>query len=158
MTTRNDQQSLDKMKSTDAVALFLMSRPGERFTGKQLATELNRPLGTVQSAAGHLHAARMRSTEPNPVGVYAFRPTEDCRYVTYAYRTDRPFDSDLHPVRDNSYRSDVERAAQSKQRREAKAKAQAKAALTLTPTAIDGVYLTGVGELVRLVHVEIVDA
>jgi hypothetical protein len=157
-TVRHDQQALDTMTSTDAVAVFLMSRPGERFTGKQLAAELDRPLGTVQSAAGKLHAARMRSTEPNPVGVYAFRPTDDCRYITYAYRTDRPFDSDLHPVKDHQFRSETERAAESKRQRDAKAKAEAKAACTLTPTSIDGIYITGNGDLVRLVPVEIVDA
>ena len=157
-TVRHDQQALDTMTSTDAVAVFLMSRPGERFTGKQLAAELDRPLGTVQSAAGKLHAARMRSTEPNPVGVYAFRPTDDCRYITYAYRTDRPFDSDLHPVKDHQFRSETERAAESKRKRDAEAKAAAKAACTLTPTSIDGIYLTGNGDLVRLVPVEIVDA
>jgi len=102
-TIRHDQQALDTMKSHDAVAVFLMSRPGERFTAKQLAAELNRPLGTVQSAAGKLHAARMRSTEPNPLGVYAFRPTHECPVITYAYRTDRPFDSDLHPVHDHQF-------------------------------------------------------
>lgn len=157
-TVRHDQQSLDAMTSTDAVAVFLMSRPGERFTGKQLAAELDRPLGTVQSAAGKLHAARMRSTEPNPTGIYAFRPTADCRYITYAYRTDRPFDSDLHPVKDHQFRSETERAAESKRERDAKAKAAMKAACTLTPTSIDGIYLTGNGDLVRLVPVEIVDA
>ena len=158
MSTRNDQQSLDSMTSTDAVAVFLMSRPGERFTGKQLAAELDRPLGTVQSAAGRLHAARMRSTEPNPVGIYAFRPTADCRSITYAYRTDRPFADDLHPVGKDQYLSEAERAATSKRKRDAKAKAAAKAACTLTPTSIDGIYLTGNGDLVRLVPVEIVDA
>ena len=125
-----------------------MSRPGERFTAKQLATELDRPLGTVQSAAGKLHAARMRSTRTNPVGVYAFRPTGDCPVITYAYRTDRPFDSDLHPVHDHQWQSDAERK-KSKRRREKKAKAEAKAACTLTPTSIDGLYITGNGDLVE---------
>lgn len=156
--TRHDQQALDSMTSTDAVAVFLMSRPGEHFTGKQLAAELDRPLGTVQSAAGKLHAARMRSTEPNPLGVYAFRPTGDCPVITYAYRTDRPFDSDLHPVHDHQFQPDAVKAEKSKRRRETKAKAEAKAACTLTPTSIDGLYITGNGDLVRLVPVEIVDA
>lgn len=150
-TTRHEQQTLDTMPSHDAVATFLMSRPGERFTAVELAAELDRPVGTVQSAAGKLHATRMRSTMTNPVGVYAFRPTADCRYITYGFRTDRPFESDLHPVKDDSYRPPKWKQ---KPRRASK-----KNTTVLTYTEIDGVYLVeGSGELVRLVHVEIVDS
>lgn len=150
-TVHHDQQTLDSMKSTDAVATFLMNRPGERFTAVELASALDRPIGTVQSAAGMLHAARMRSTEPHPVGVYAFRPTAECRYITYGFRNDRPFESDLHPVKDDSYRPPKWKQ---KPRRASK-----KNTTVLTHTEIDGVYLVeGSGDLVRLVPVEIVDA
>lgn len=153
-TTRHEQQTLDSMPSHDAVATFLMSRPGERFTAVELAAELDRPVGTVQSAAGKLHAARMRSTMINPVGVYAFRPTAECRYITYGFRTDRPFDSDLHPVKDSAYRGASKSKPKPKGRRASK-----KNTTVLIHTEIDGVYLVeGAGELVRLVHVEIVDA
>ena len=151
-TTRHEQQTLDTMPAHDAVATFLMNRPGERFTAPELAAELDRPVGTVQSAAGMLHAARMRSTMTNPIGVYAFRPTADCRFITYGFRNDRPFDSDLHPVKDSAYRG--AKKSTPKRRRASK-----KNTTVLIHTEIDGVYLVeGAGELVRLVHVEIVDS
>jgi hypothetical protein len=149
--------SSDSMTTPEMISTFLIRRPGERFTAHELADALDRPLGTVGPTVGKLHADRMRSTDSNPAGVYAFSPTIDCRFITYAYHSDRPLESDLHPVPAHAYSSWSEKDAKKKQRREMKAKAKAKATCTLTPTAIDGVYLTGVGELVRLVHVEIVD-
>ena len=179
----------DGMKAADQITMFLMNNPGKQFTSYDIAEALNMPRGTASSAVGQLHAERMRSDDPDPAGVYGFKPAADGRghptMVTYAYRTDRPFDSTLRPIKATAYRTHAEVAElidgvavdaalaaiddvlgtdHASRPRTAPAAAPVAApanpmpSLTLEPTPIDGVWITNHGELVRLVVVEIVDA